>query len=565
MKKSKLLSGTFWMMFGSILSRVLGIIYLIPWLMMMGSPARQNAAQAIFNSAYNIYALFLSLGTAGFPTAIARQVAAYNGENKFKNSMRVLKAALLFMFCTGITCAVLLYFSAPYIARHSAVVSSEVATKAIRVMVPTLVILPPMSLMRGFFQGNTDMKPYGVSQLWEQFVRIIFILASTYYIIRVIGGSYIKAVNYSTFATFVGAIASSIYLIYYYMKKRPEYRELTAKSLPADNNDIKGIFIGIIREAIPFIYVGSAVTIFQFIDQMTFKDIVVRLTGLSNLAAQTLYTYFSADPNKITTVVVALTIAISESSLPLLAKQSKAGDKKGVSNIIVQNIELLMVTLLPAAFLLAILSWEVNGVFYPFSKLGADLMAVALIGSIALGFFTDFFTVIQSLKKHRLAVRMLTLGIVLKLVLQVPMTYLWGAYGTIWATTIAFGAIAALAFSHIYRHYLGKHQLSFAHKIIWVNLVLAGLGWLAHWAIGKVYVPMGKVSAFIYAAVFGIIFLLVYVLILNKMGALKRVFGFRLPGVSGPKKPVKAGHQDNSHAINNPKQRGYKSRYKHFK
>ena len=58
---------------------------------------------------------------------------------------------------------------------------------------------------------------------------------------------------------------------------------------------------------------------------------------------------------------------------------------------------------------------------------------------------------------------------------------------------------------------------------------------------------------------------LVYVLILNKMGALKRVFGFRLPGVSGPKKPVKAGHQDNSHAINNPKQRGYKSRYKHFK
>lgn len=45
--KNKLLSGTFWMMLGSILSRILGIIYLIPWLMMIGSPSDQNAAQAI--------------------------------------------------------------------------------------------------------------------------------------------------------------------------------------------------------------------------------------------------------------------------------------------------------------------------------------------------------------------------------------------------------------------------------------------------------------------------------------------------------------------------------------
>ena len=57
--KNKLLSGTFWMMLGSILSRILGIIYLIPWLMMIGSPSDQNAAQAIFNAAYTPYALFL--------------------------------------------------------------------------------------------------------------------------------------------------------------------------------------------------------------------------------------------------------------------------------------------------------------------------------------------------------------------------------------------------------------------------------------------------------------------------------------------------------------------------
>ena len=40
--KNKLLSGAFWMMLGSILSRILGIVYLIPWLIMMGNPQHQK-------------------------------------------------------------------------------------------------------------------------------------------------------------------------------------------------------------------------------------------------------------------------------------------------------------------------------------------------------------------------------------------------------------------------------------------------------------------------------------------------------------------------------------------
>ena len=76
---------------------------------MIGSPSDQNAAQAIFNAAYTPYALFLSLGVAGFPTAIARQVAEYNGQNRFKDSVHVFKYGMLFMLFTGSLCGLLLY------------------------------------------------------------------------------------------------------------------------------------------------------------------------------------------------------------------------------------------------------------------------------------------------------------------------------------------------------------------------------------------------------------------------------------------------------------------------
>ena len=59
-------------------SRILGVVYLIPWLAMIGSPQHQTVAQALFNTAYTPYALFIALGTA-VPSAIARRVAFLMG------------------------------------------------------------------------------------------------------------------------------------------------------------------------------------------------------------------------------------------------------------------------------------------------------------------------------------------------------------------------------------------------------------------------------------------------------------------------------------------------------
>lgn len=526
--KNKLLSGTFWMMLGSILSRILGIVYLIPWLMMIGSPADQNAAQAIFNAAYTPYALFLALGVAGFPTAIARQVAEYNGQNRFKDSLHVFKYGLLFMFFTGALCGLLLYLFAPLIARQSAVVSTEVATTAIRVMVPTLVILPPMSMIRGFYQGNSDMQPMGVSQLWEQLVRVLFILVATYWIMILGHGDYIKAVNYSTFATFIGALASYIYLLAYMRKRFGHYKTLYHESLPPRDVSIGRIFKDIFKEALPFIYIGSAITIYQFIDQLTFKDIMVGLTGLDALQAQDLYTYFSANPSKITTVVISLTIAISESSLPLLATLAKRKEKEQIGQTIAQNIELMLVTLLPSSLLLAVLAWEVNGVFFPFSQLGAHLLAYALVTSIALAVFTDLFTVIQSLGEHKLAVRYLTLGIVLKLALQVPLTYTFGAYGALTATALSFALISLGVYGHIKHKYLVRGQLKNVKLIIVINVLVALAALLVNELISLVYVPQNKVTAFLYAAVFWGSFALLYLALLNKSGVFKDIFGFKV-------------------------------------
>ncbi len=69
-----------------------------------------------------------------------------------------------------------------------------------------------MSLIRGFFQGHQSMGPSAVSQVVEQIVRIVFLLAGAFVLLSIFNGKYATAVSMATFAAFIGAIGSLIVL-----------------------------------------------------------------------------------------------------------------------------------------------------------------------------------------------------------------------------------------------------------------------------------------------------------------------------------------------------------------
>ncbi|ETY75473.1 polysaccharide biosynthesis protein [Lactiplantibacillus fabifermentans T30PCM01] len=438
--KNKMLSGTFWMSFGSIFSRVLGVVYLIPWLMMLGSQQHQMTAQAMFNAAYTPYALFLSLGTSGFPTAISRKIAGYNAENRYLDSQHLFKAGLLFMSISGLICGSLLFVFAPAIAKSSPVTSYQATTLVIRFLTPALFILPVMSIIRGYFQGNQDMKPFGISQLIEQFVRVIGILGASYVSFIVLKQSLTMAVGLSTFATFFGAIASLLYLGYYYQQRRPQYQAQLSQSAPATKMNLKADFMTIIKEAIPFVFVGAGITLSQLVDQFTFKQIMLHVTTQSATAIQNLFTLFSANPNKITTVIISLALAVSETTLPILA--SVQGDRTKVTKVIVNNFKMLFGLIAPMIIILALLAPQINTVFFGFDQQGGQLMRWAIIVSLPLAVFTDVFTLIQALGQHRRAVTLLVVVLAIKALAQYPLVLLFHANGALLATFIAFASIS---------------------------------------------------------------------------------------------------------------------------
>ena len=72
--ENQIVTGSSWMTLGSLASRILGAIYIIPWMSWMGNQAQADAAHALFQMGYTPYAFFLAFATAGVPSAISKQI-----------------------------------------------------------------------------------------------------------------------------------------------------------------------------------------------------------------------------------------------------------------------------------------------------------------------------------------------------------------------------------------------------------------------------------------------------------------------------------------------------------
>ena len=76
MKKDTFIKGALISTICVVLSKILGIIYVIPFNKIIGSEGG-----ALYGYAYNIYVLFLQLSTVGIPLAISKLVSEYNALN----------------------------------------------------------------------------------------------------------------------------------------------------------------------------------------------------------------------------------------------------------------------------------------------------------------------------------------------------------------------------------------------------------------------------------------------------------------------------------------------------
>ena len=434
-QQAQMVNGSLWLSAGNLLSRLLGAIYIIPWFLWMGEHG--NEANGLFSMGYNIYALFLLISTAGIPSAIAKQTAYYNSKREYKTSRQLFYTGLKTMGGLGLIFAGFMYLASPFLAEWAG--GGEELIPVMRSLAIAVLVFPCMSVIRGYFQGNNQMKPVAVSQVIEQVARVFYMLLTTFIIMRVMNGQFTEAVVQSTFAAFIGMLASFIVLIWYMIREKPVLDEMEKRyGQNTIHLNSKDLLAETIRQAVPFIIVGSGVQLFQIVDQYTFYNIMSWRTDYSRQELLNYFAMFSANPNKLTMVIVALATSISGTGLPLITENYTLGKKQELATLIVNNIQLFLFVMLPSAVGMMILAFPLYTVFFGANMLGANLLAWVAAQSLLLGFYMLISNMLQGMYQNRYAIQCLGIGLIVKIATQFLTVSIFQVHGPILSTFLGF-------------------------------------------------------------------------------------------------------------------------------
>ncbi|WP_268912889.1 polysaccharide biosynthesis protein [Lentilactobacillus sp. SPB1-3] len=490
--RDKMLSGSAWMTAGSIFSRILGAIYIIPWRQWFGEYFYRG--NALYGFGYNIYSFVLIVAIAGIPSAIAKQVSHYNAMNEYGVGIRIYKRGLILSAALGIISALVLYFGAPLLDG-----GNENVVPVLHSLAWAVLIIPTMSLTRGYFQGYQEMAPSAISQFVEQLARVLYMLATAYIIMEVMHGNWITAVSQSTFAAFIGALFGTLTLGFYYLKRRKHFRSLVANSDNQIRVSPKQLYQEIIAQSVPFIILGAGITIFQLIDQYTFFPIMTSLKIFTATQVSDLFAMFAANSNKLIMISISLASALAVTAVPLLSEALTNNRKEEIKAQNTNVLSMFMFTMIPAALGMAAIAGPLNRAFYgiEYHGLAANVLTVSSIVSILMGLFVVASAVMQGLSENKRAVKYFFIGTAVKLIVQWPCVHFLGVFGPLVST-----AIGLLVANFLIIGFL-KNRFGYDMPQIRRTLVNVGIAALVMYVVALVMVYIGNMVMSLFTDPFG--------------------------------------------------------------
>ncbi len=528
MSSSKLLRGTFILTLGVMLSRILGLVYVIPFHPLVG-----ERGGALYSYGYVPYQIFISLATAGVPLAVSKFVSKYNALGEYRTGYRLFRSGLLLMTMTGIVACIVLYTIAPWIAPF--VIEKQVkgnsvhdVVTVIRAVSFALIIVPVMSLIRGFFQGHESMGPTALSQVVEQLVRIIFLLASCYIVLRVMHGSLVTAISLATFAAFVGALGGLAVLIWYWWKRKTYLNELLVQDRGQLHPPLKEMYKELIMYAAPFVFVGLATPLYQLIDQFTFNRAMASI-GLAKISEEA-YSIFNLWAQKLVIIPVTLATSFGLTLIPTITKAYVAGDWKSLRKYLNQTFQVVMFLTVPAVVGMAILAEPVYAAFYSYDQLGEQVLRWYAPTAILFAMFSVTAAVLQGINQQRFTVISLTLGLLMKLLLNSYLITKFATIGAILATT--FGYFVSVLFNL----WIIKKYTNYRYGFVLRRTILIGIFTTIMSIFVALTLPLlkallhykgGRVDSMIIVVTGAFVGAVIYFFISERSGLLTSLFGNR--------------------------------------
>lgn len=533
MKKNSFINGALIATAGIVLTKFLGIVYVIPFYAIIG-----ESNIALYGYAYTIYNLFLSLSTVGIPPAMSKLISEYNTLEYYDTKERAYKLGKRLLITLGFILFIIMFFGAPFIANqimgdNTGGNSKESITFVIRIISTAILIVPHLSVTKGYLQGHKIITPSSVSQVIEQVVRIAVILIGSYLCMRVFNVGVTNAIGVAVFGATIGALVALVYLLI----KIKKNKNVLVKTNKISNEEKKITNKQIIKKlliyAVPFISFGLALSVYDYIDMTTIIDALTKI-GFKTKDAESIIGVINTTGNKLNSVVLAISTGLMTSLVPNITSSFVKGNIDDVKNKVSQSFLMLLYVTMPMAVGLSILAKPVFYAFYGASNWGPKVFCFTIFVALFRCMFTTSISITQSLNKFKNVFLSIIIGIIVKLVLQYPLINLYNVIGLrpFWgATTATLLGLTTSVITNIivinktvkldFKDFF-KNAFKFIYPLVIMIIVLILLKQVISIDVAS------RFKAIITIGIYGIIGAVIYFVITIKNGVFEKIFGDKL-------------------------------------
>ena len=302
---------------GILVVKLIGMFYKIPLVNIIGAQGNTD-----FTNAYNIYAVLLTISTAGLPVAVSKLVSEANAQGRRGQVRRTFQLALGMFVILGLVSFLVMYFKADMLAE---MMHDTKAAPGIRALSPAVVCVGCLAALRGYTQGHLNMTPTSVSQIIEALCKLIIGLTLAWWLVK--GGQppETAAAGAITGVT-VGTMVALVYMVLNYAFKGDHSRQLERDEPDAPGDIVRDI----LRIAIPITLSSSMVGIVTVIDSSLVQGQLQRVL-LEDQACWALYSGFSfvdfAPLEQAVSAWKALLPTGTEATMAVLSQQVEAAQK----------------------------------------------------------------------------------------------------------------------------------------------------------------------------------------------------------------------------------------------
>jgi len=427
--KIKIWEGAFILSIAGLITKLLSAIYRIPFQNIAG-----DIGFYIYQQVYPIYGIALIFSTYGFPVVISKMVAERLEQQDEASARKILFVAFIVLLIVGFILFSLLFFKSSTIA---VLMGDNDLALLIKVISFSFLLLPFISILRGYFQGKRNMKPTAVSQVFEQLVRVLTILAFAYILLKSGFGIYEVGAG-AIFGSITGGIAAIVVLSIFFLRLKGRDKVYSIGSGTIRVREILKVLLG---QGITICVSSLLLILIQLVDSFSMYSLLVTSGMDEEVAKLTKGIYDRGQPLIQLGTVVATSISLA--IVPLISSAKMRRDLRFIHNKINLSIRVSIVVGIGAAVGLACIIRPTNIMLFQ-DQSGSTILMLLALSILFTSLTVTVAAILQGLGSPLVSAIIILAGMVVKGLANVLLIPTYHAGGAAVSTILSLFVVAIL-------------------------------------------------------------------------------------------------------------------------